>query len=215
MVLGLLRILMLEVFNALEAYRHAGDRRLPWKYVLRRTLGWIFPVNRAARNRPAYSLLSIVFHVGLLLVPIFLLAHIQLWKSGLGVSWPSLPKAVADYLTVITVLTGAGLFLGRISSRTSRFISRKQDFLWPLLLILPFVTGFFCAVVDMSPATYQWLMLFHVLSAELIFVLLPFTKIAHCILIPFSTFVSNLAWKFPAETDRSVAKTLGKEGAKV
>jgi len=215
MVLGLTRILWLELYNVFEAYRRAGDRRLPWNYVLRRTLGWIFPVNRAFRNRPLYSLLSISFHVGLLIVPIFLLAHIQLWKVGVGVSWLALSKTVADVLTIATVLTGVGLFIGRLSSHASRFISRKQDFFWPPLLILPFLTGFLCANVALSPAGYQWLMLVHVLSAELIFVLLPFTKIAHCILIPFSTFVSNLAWKFPAETNESVSRTLRKEGAKI
>jgi nitrate reductase gamma subunit len=58
-------------------------------------------------------------------------------------------------------------------------------------------------------------MLVHVLSGELIFVLLPFTKIAHCVLMPLSQLVSTLAWKFPARVDEDVAETLDKKGAPV
>ena len=55
------------------------------------------------------------------------------------------------------------------------------------------------------------MMLIHVLSAELIFVLIPFSKVAHCVLIPFSQLVSDLGWRFPATAGRDVAKALGKE----
>jgi hypothetical protein len=58
-------------------------------------------------------------------------------------------------------------------------------------------------------------MLLHVLSAELIFVLLPFTKIAHCVIMPLSQFVITLAWKFPANTDEDVVVTLNKKGEPV
>ena len=58
-------------------------------------------------------------------------------------------------------------------------------------------------------------LLVHVLSAELIFILIPFTKIAHCVLMPLSQFISNLAWKFPANTDEDVCTTLNKKGAPV
>jgi cytochrome c oxidase assembly factor CtaG len=94
-------------------------------------------------------------------------------------------------------------------------ISRGQDYLWPLVLIVPFVTGFICTNVGVSSGAYRGVMLVHMLSAELIFVLLPFTKIAHCILMPLSQVVITLAWKFPARVDDDVCETLGKKGAKV
>jgi len=107
------------------------------------------------------------------------------------------------------------LLIGRISSKASRFLSRKQDYLWPVLLVIPFVTGYICANWAVAPRLYQLLMLTHVLSAEVIFVLVPFTKIAHCVLMPFSQLVSVLAWKFPARVDDDVCTTLGKKGAPV
>ena len=215
MVLGLLRIIALDLYGVFEAYRRAGDKVLPWGLIVRRTLQWFFPVNRVFRGRPIYSLVSILFHVGLILVPIFLFAHIQLWENGLGFAWPALSKSVADWLTISTIVFALALFLGRIGFRPSRFISSLQDYLWPLLLIIPFVTGYICANMAVSSSIYQLSILVHILSGELIFILLPFTKMAHCVLMPFSLLISNVAWKFPAGTDDAVCTTLNKKGAPV
>jgi len=215
MVFGLLRILVLDIFAAYEAYRRAGDKSLPWSLITRRTAQWFLPFNRIFRNRPFYSTFSMLFHVGLILVPIFLLAHVQLWQSAIGISWPTLPKTWADWLTIGTIAFALILFAGRIFSKTSTFLSRKQDFLWPLVLAIPFITGYVCANSQIGPGGYRLVMLVHILSAETIFILLPFTKIAHCVLIPLSQFISNLAWKFPAETDDAVCTTLNKKEAPV
>ena len=212
MVLGLLRILILDVSGLIEAYSKAGDKVIPWGDAFKKTIGWLLPFNRAAKNRPFYSLFSILFHVGLILVPLFLFAHVELWKGSLGFGWITLSKNLADILTVTTIIFGILLFIGRAASKESRFISRKQDYLWPPLLIIPFITGFVCANMAVSPQTYQACMLIHVLSGELIFVLLPFTKIAHCVLMPLSQFIITVAWRFPPETDEEIVITLNKKG---
>lgn len=214
MFLGLLRVFLLDLVAAIGAYRRAGDKTMPWPYIIRRTFQWFFPVNRVFINRPVYSLFSIFFHVGLL-VPIFLFAHVELWRGAIGFGWLTLPKVWADWLTLSTIICAVALVVGRLSSRASRFLSRKQDFLWPLLLLIPFVTGYVCANLSVSAAIYQLLMLTHVLSAELILVLMPFTKIAHCVLMPYSQIISGLAWRFPADTDEAVCTTLNKKGAPV
>jgi nitrate reductase gamma subunit len=158
---------------------------------------------------------SILFHIGLLVTPIFLFAHVQLWKQSIGIGWWTLSAEVADWFTIATIVFGLGLILGRVGTQRARAISRVQDYLWPVLLIIPFVTGWLCANVVLAPHMYQLLMLGHLISAELIFVLIPFTKIAHCILMPLSQAVSVLAWKFPARVDDDVCTTLNKKGAPV
>lgn len=215
MLLGLLRIFVLDVVAAIEAYRKAGDKTIPWGFVIRRTLQWFVPVNRIFTVRPVYSLFSMLFHVGLLLVPIFLFAHVELWRGAIGFGWWSLPKEWADWLTISTIVFALALIVERLSSQASRFISRKQDYLWPVLLLIPFVSGYFCANQGVSPAAYQIWMLIHILSAELIFVLMPFTKMAHCVLMPLSQVISAIAWRFPADTDDDICKTLNKKGASV
>lgn len=215
MLLGLIRIVVLDVWGAVNAYRRAGDKKLAWGTAIRNTLHWLFPAKRVFTKRPVYSLFSILFHVGLILVPIFLLAHVQLWKSGLGISWWTLPEVWADVLTLTTIAFALLLLLGRLLDGGARYLSRKQDYLWPVLLIIPFITGYLCANTAMSPATYQVLMLIHILAAELVFVLIPFTKIAHCVLMPLSQFIITLAWKFPARIDEKICTTLNKKGAPV
>ncbi len=215
MLLGLTRLVVVDIWNAISAWRRAGDRSLAWKDATVKTIGWLFPVKHAFSRRPIYSLLSIIFHIGLLLVPVFLLAHVQLWGESTGVTWWSLPHFWADLLTITTIAASAALFIGRLTAETARALSRAQDYLWPILLILPFVTGYICANVTLAPLAYQVFMVVHLLSAELIFVLIPFSKIAHCVLMPFSQFIIALAWKFPARVDENICTTLNKKGAKV
>jgi nitrate reductase gamma subunit len=215
MLLGLARIFFLDIYNAVEAYKKAGDKKLAWADAIKKTLRWIFPVKSAFTRRPIYSVISILFHIGLILVPVFLLAHIQLWKEGIGLSWWSLPPYWADFLTVLTISGALALFIGRVGSRGARLLSRKQDYLWPLILLIPFTTGYLCANVTVAPGMYSFMMLVHVLSGNLIFILLPFTKLAHCVLIPLSQFIIALAWKFPARVDENICTSLNKKGAPV
>jgi len=215
MILGLIRIFFLDIWSAYSAYRKAGDKSMPWGLIFSRTLEWIFPFKRLAHNRPIYSIFSIFFHIGLLIIPIFLFAHVQLWKQSTGISWITIPYSWAYWLTISTIIFAIALFFGRVFNKSSSFISRKQDYFWPLLLLIPFITGFVCAHLSISPYYYKFFMLIHVLSANLIFLLMPFTKIAHCILMPLSQIVCTLAWKFPPDTNEVIAKTLNKEGEAV
>ncbi|MFZ0454398.1 MAG: hypothetical protein WCE54_24450 [Ignavibacteriaceae bacterium] len=215
MLLGLARILFLDLWAAYKAFKKTDDKKMPWKLIISRSWEWIFPVKRLSNNFQIYSVLSMLFHVGLILVPVFLFAHIQLWKESAGISWPALPYNWALWLTVSTIVLTASLFIGRIVIKQARVLSRKQDYLWLILLLIPFITGFVCANLNISPQHYQFFMLVHILSGELIFILIPFSKIAHCVLSPLSQVVSTLAWKFPPETDDDISTTLNKKGAPV
>ena len=215
MLLGLARIIFLDLLGAYKAFKKAGDRVMPWKLIINRTWEWLFPVKRLKHNFQLYSVLSILFHVGLIIVPVFLYAHIDLWNQSVGISWPALPYGWALWLTVATIIFGISLIAGRLIIKQARALSRKQDYLWLVLLLIPFLTGFICANLNISPQTYQFFILVHVLSGDLIFVLIPFSKIAHCVLEPLSQLVSTLAWKFPPETDENICITLNKKGAPV
>ncbi|MFZ5981410.1 MAG: hypothetical protein ACOYVF_12335, partial [Candidatus Zixiibacteriota bacterium] len=46
MVLGLLRILILDFWGMVEAVRKAADKNIPWSLALSKTLGWLFPIRR-------------------------------------------------------------------------------------------------------------------------------------------------------------------------
>ncbi|MFH1862801.1 MAG: hypothetical protein ABH878_08320 [bacterium] len=209
MVLGLLRIFVLSVIGMVENYRRSPDKIVPFADLLKKTVSWLIPVNRLWTKRPLYSAVSFLFHIGLILVPLFYGAHVLLWKESAGFAWFSISESWADRLTLVTICGGIILFLMRALYVPARALSRKQDYLWPLLLVIPFLTGYICANSVISAAVYQGLMLIHVYSANLVMVMIPFTKIAHCILIPLSQLVTGLSWKFPLGAGDRVIETLG------
>jgi nitrate reductase gamma subunit len=209
LVLGLVRLVVLTLVELGAAYRRSADRMVNWREVRSQTLGWLIPLGRLWRQRPVYSTASALFHAGLL-VPVFLAAHVLLWKRVLPFPWPALPQTLANRLTLLAIAAALLLFLGRVCYSHTRRLSRPQDFVWPLLLATPFVTGYLCANVPIGTQGYQAAMLIHVYAADLIMVLIPFTKIAHCVLAPFSQAVTAVAWKFPAGAGDRVAETLGR-----
>ncbi|MBS1261392.1 MAG: hypothetical protein MAG453_00713 [Calditrichaeota bacterium] len=210
MVLGLLRAFAFSAAGLLRAHRRAGDRDVPWRRLVADTVSWLAPVGRLWRSRPLYSTISVVWHAGLILVPLFLAAHVTLFRNSAGFAWFALPQPAADVLTWLTVLGSFALFAGRVGDRNARSLSRRQDYLWPLLIAVPFISGALCSQAPLSPAAYQALMLVHLLSGNLVLVLIPFTKVAHCVLLPLSQLVSGVGWKFPAGAGDRVAATLGK-----
>lgn len=212
MVLGLARLVVLSVWSVAASYYRAADRAQPYGLILWRTVRWFLPWQWAHGRRAVYRIIAVVFHIGLIGVPVFLFAHIDLLRRAVGVHWPALPQPVADVLTMATVGAAALLLVGRVATPESRSLSDKQDFLWPLLLAFVFATGFLATHPSISPCGYKTMVLLHVLSGELVFVLIPFSKIAHCVLVPFSHMLSDLAWRFPATSGEDVAATLGKKG---
>jgi hypothetical protein len=216
MILGLFRLLVLSIINGLEAKGGAKDKSIPKSFVRKMTFGFVFPI-RAFRVKPFYASISIVFHAGLLITPIFLFDHSLLFDNSVGFSFISLslPKNIADWLAILTVVSGILLLILRITNKNSRFLSRKQDYLWPILLIIPFITGILCSQISLNPLVYDYFMMFHMLSAIIIFMLIPFTKIAHCILLPLSQWISARAWKFPPEAGENISITLSKQGDKL
>ncbi|MGC8595763.1 MAG: hypothetical protein ACP5MI_09190 [Candidatus Kryptoniota bacterium] len=215
MLLGLLRVLFIEFWGIYKAYRRACDRKIPWRLVVSRTTEWLFPVRKLVRDTDIYSVLSILFHIGLIGAPLFLFAHITLLKNSTGISWASLPFRWEFWLTLCTIILSFALLVLRLARKSTRHLSRPEDYFWLILLLFPFITGFICANMDISASLYQILMAIHILSGDLIFLLIPFTKITHCVLAPFSQLIDILAWKFPAKTDEDIAMTLNKKGIMV
>ncbi|MBN2382630.1 hypothetical protein JXQ70_07090 [bacterium] len=210
MVLGLARHLALTVFGLVRAIHKSGDRDIPYAKLIRKNLSWLCPVV-ILRERFLFCLTSVLFHIGLILVPIFYAGHILLWERSLGLSWPSLPRTIADVLTVTTCCTAYLLFFSRVLDPMMRSLSRFQDYILLPLLSLPFITGFLASHPALSPFSYDSVMLTHIVSGNLIMVLVPFTKMSHVILLSGTQLVSEVAWHFPADTGERVAQALHKE----
>jgi len=208
--LGLLRHAVLTVWEMIRIMHRAGDKTIPWKPVIAATLRWLLPAGNM-KNRLFFSLTTFVFHAAVLVTPVFLAGHVALWKRGTGLSWPALPNGTADLLTLAAVAASVLLVLQRAGARDSRALSRPQDYAIPLLVAVPFATGFLIMHPAWNPFPYEAALLAHVLSADLLLLLIPFTKLSHMILLPFTQLISEMAWHFPPHSGSEVAAVLGKE----
>lgn len=210
MILGLFRHLVLTIWEIVRAMRRAGDKTFPYRQICIATAKWLLPLDKL-KNDMLFSLTSILFHVAILIVPIFLAGHIALWARGIGVSWPAIPNSLADGLTIVAVVTAVALVVQCVSAGATRTLSRFQDYALPLAIAVPFATGFLVMHPSINPFSFQAMMLVHVMSANLVFVLIPITKLSHAILIPGTQVVSEVAWHWPADAGSKLAVTLGKE----
>jgi len=214
MIFGLVRHLGLTVWEGSKAFQRAGDKGIPVGKVIGTTLRWMVPVGRL-RNRWLFSLTTLSFHAGVILVPLFLAGHIALWKKGVGLSWPAIPNGMATLLTWVAIVSAVAVVIQRASARDSRTLSRFQDYALPLFIAIPFLSGFLVMHPAWNPFGRDPTLLVHVMSADLLLFLVPLTKLSHMILLPFTQLVSELAWHFPPDAGSRVAVTLGKENEPV
>ncbi len=214
LVLGLLRHVVLTVWALIEAVRRAGDHSIPYARVLRNTAMWAFPVTRLHRSLPVFSYASFLFHLGVILSALFLREHIDLF-GHLGLSWPSIPRPYVDWLALLA-FAGLSVLLGyRIYSRQSRDVSGFADYLILVLLLLTVGVGYL-AGQSWNVVPYDVTMVIHIAAGSTILVLVPFTKVAHCVLFPLVRMSSEIGWHLTREGGRDVVRTLyGPKGRKI
>lgn len=128
------------------------------------------------KTDPVLTIATSVFHLLLILTPLFLLSHNILLDLSCGWSLISFPETLSDGLTLIVLLCGA-YFLGRrLFLARVRAITALYDYIILFIAMAPFLTGFL--------AYHQWfhyetVMLLHILSGEIMLIAIPFTKLGH------------------------------------
>ena len=213
MAVGLLRVAILQAWELGWAYSRAGDQVVSWPVIAKRTLSWLLPWRYwGPEARRLYNVISLVFHVGIILVPLFLAGHVAIVYQELGLRWASLPPLAADILTVLTILAVVGLLIGRAAHSGTRVLSKTEDWLLPVLCVVPFLLGFLVAHPQWSPIDPRVAYLLHLLSAELLLILVPFTKLSHMVLFWSNRATGELGWRFAPGAGARIRATLHKEG---
>jgi nitrate reductase gamma subunit len=128
------------------------------------------------RKNPAFTFVTAIFHLCLLLAPLFLLAHIVLWYESWKILWWSLPERFADIMTIAVIFScifflGRRFFIPEVKSATS-----VGDIFLLILVMTPFLTGFL--------ATHQWgpyrpMLITHIVSGEFLIAVIPLTRLGH------------------------------------
>ncbi|MCL4810919.1 MAG: hypothetical protein KJ061_00465 [Vicinamibacteraceae bacterium] len=213
MLLGLLRVIALQVYELVVAWRRAGDQYVPWRIVWRRLAGWIVPW-RALRDgrRAPYSAASIVFHAGIILVPLFFAGHVAIWRSEFGVTLPAFSHATADVLSLAAVAALVWLLAARAANPARRHLSGLQDWMLPVGLLVCLGAGLLTSHPQLSPFDARAAYLVHLLTAEALLVFVPLSKLQHMALFWTTQASTELGWRFTPGAGMRVRATLGKEG---
>ena len=157
---------------------------MSWRYSLRSILHWITPFGTVNwRRQPVLTVVTFAFHICLFMAPLFLLGHAVLWDEAFGISWWSLPDAVADTMTVVVILGAIYFLVRRLNRPEVKFVTSTSDFVILAIVAAPFVTGFL--------AYHQWfsyplMMSLHVLAGDIMLAAIPFTRLSHMIFSPFT-----------------------------
>lgn len=125
---------------------------------------------------PVVGAVSLVFHLGLFLVPLLLPAHNILLLRRFGVGLLTLPGPLADKLAAGLLALGAFFLLRRILHPQVRALSTLRDYAVVLLVAAPFVTAYM--------AYHHWLdyrtvLVTHMILGEILIGAIPFTKLGH------------------------------------
>jgi len=164
----------------LDRVPYGCNKDLAVKGALRSIFHWLIPYASASwRQKPVFAAAFFLLHIGLVLVPIFLYAHVMVVAERFGVSWPTLPDGLADILTILAVAAGVFILLRRFGLSEVRIITTPHD-LWIMAISLaPLVTGFVAA--HQAGDNSGWL-LAHIVTGEIWLIAIPFTKLSHVVL---------------------------------
>jgi nitrate reductase gamma subunit len=161
-----------------------------------------------------FSIVSFLFHIGVIVVPLFLADHVLLWGDFLGIGLPAIGQGLADFLTLLTISCVLLLLILRSFMKRLKAMSRYSDYILLVMVGLPFLTGFLASHPNLNPLPWKLVMLIHFLSADALLLVIPFSKLAHIVLFPFDR-ISVLHWQLRPGAGDQVAQALYGEEVRI
>lgn len=153
-------------------------------YASRSTLVWLIPyAARSMRKHPIFFAASFSFHACAILLPIFTSAHVLLIGETWNISWTYIPDRAADMLAVFVLVLLCFFGARRLFDKTVRYLSTPADFLLLMIVAAPFATGLWAHLQCPGDAAAT---LLHLFSGEILIAVIPFTRLRHMFLFPFS-----------------------------
>ncbi|WP_300458891.1 TmcC family electron transfer complex membrane anchor subunit [Desulfobacula sp.] len=182
-ILGLIfkLVVIIKDVNARESYVYSY---LSVKYSLRSIFAWLIPFfPQSTRQSPVFYAISYIFHLLLFIVPVFLMSHIVLVNEAFQLSWFALDDTLADILTVIVVLALVFFAVRRQTVPEVKYLTSFNDYVLLIIVALPFITGF---LAYHQFFFYRQMVIAHVISGELVLILIPFSKFSHMVMAPLT-----------------------------
>ncbi len=150
------------------------------KGALKSIVKWLIPFGTYGwRKQPFMTVIFFGFHIGAVLVPLFLLAHNLFLEEKIGFSLVTLNPLLADILTWAVVVSAIFLTLRRIALPEVRILTTSYDYFILLISVAPFITGL---LARYEVGNYSFWLTLHILCGEALLIAIPFTKLSHIVL---------------------------------
>lgn len=138
---------------------------------------WLMPFGTHGWRKQGFMAIAFfLFHLGVVICPLFLAGHMVFMEDALGVSFPALPVAVGDVFAMLGFLGGIMLLLRRITLPQVRFFTDWKDIALLALCLVTLASGM---IARFDLFAYEFMLGLHMLTGEAILVLAPFTKLSH------------------------------------
>jgi nitrate reductase gamma subunit len=148
------------------------------RYSLRSIVHWIVPfASTNMRKHPWLTLVAFLFHGCLILTPLVLLAHNDLWHDAWHIRIWSVPDKAADIMTLTVIACVVIFALRRIFTPEVRFVTFGSDFVILAVAAAPFVSGFLA--YHQLFFDYRIMVALHILFGEIMLIAIPFTRLSH------------------------------------
>jgi nitrate reductase gamma subunit len=139
-----------------------------------------------------------VYHVGLAVIVFGYLPHIGFVERLIGMAWPPLPEPVVYLFVGVTFVSLLIALMERLTDPVRRLLSGFDDYFSWFVVFLPLATGMlaiesYAPGAAGAPPLYPLPLAIHLLSVELLFLWLPFGKLAHGFLVFASRGVTGAA----------------------
>ena len=121
-----------------------------------------------------------ILHIGLFVVILLFVPHIEFFKGILGFGWPGLPNDIVTVSAALTIAVLVALFVRRLTNPVLKSISNADDYISWFVTTAPLVTGLM-AFAHLGPR-YETMLAIHLLSVALLMIWIPFGKLMHMLL---------------------------------
>jgi nitrate reductase gamma subunit len=141
------------------------------------------------KEAPVTYIGGYLFHIGFAIAFLFLGAHISLIDELIGIQWPAANKALIETAVAVAVVALIALAWTRFTDPVRRALTTFDDWLVWALSILPLITGYVAVNRIFGDGTLM--MALHILSAELLMVAFPFTKLMHAVTFAMARYYNG------------------------
>jgi nitrate reductase gamma subunit len=168
-----------------------------WSGALHGIFSRMIPRKEFRRSGRLGALNAYLYHVGLALIVLGYAPHIDFVERLTGLAWPPLPEPVVVFAVGLTFVALLIALLERLTDPVLRLLSVFDDYFSWLIVFLPLATGMIALHrshppgVALAPPLDPTPLAIHLLSVELLFIWLPFGKLAHAFLVFISRGITG------------------------